>query len=631
MNARILDLIRDPELLQKQDLQILGSELQLHPYMQSLRALYLLGVHRFDSENYVQELSTTAAYTTDKKILYQFINKKNALETHEEPRTEIPDESAGNEENTQVKEVYNDVALNPVTPPEPVYINGELNRILFKGEEDFMDRQSDAIDMEATLEAGKIVTQNILNRTEAPQTETERTEGNHIKQTTSPEIFAGQVNIEKPGDFPAEDKFPETADAETFSAEKIIHQDEIDKVEPVIESEEKSFHEVKEFLPEVKVPPATANENAGQDVEERGLKSDTEPEFTETADAESFSKEKIINEEAISEEASTIESAKISFHGLDDFLPDVQITPAHAKTETYTVPKAEPSKQELEMQALIAEVEAKVKASKKEKAKEEEPVHNFGVNFGETQSFNVIKEEKTADESQQNAAPLTENSKTAEPDTPKKSAAEETANIGSPTWKPMQFDSHTPDALLQKQDRISEKSAVDQPAQFPASSGVATKQNSSESTVSPETVSPEISAQESKSISKNAEEEENKSNVPVFINTWQTWLKIGRRETTAEPEEIAAEPAITKENVIEKFIEKEPRISKLKEESDFVPKEKGSNISHLMTETLAQLYVDQKLYTMAIRGYETLTEKYPERKAYFEEKIQAVKEMRRNF
>ncbi len=119
------------------------------------------------------------------------------------------------------------------------------------------------------------------------------------------------------------------------------------------------------------------------------------------------------------------------------------------------------------------------------------------------------------------------------------------------------------------------------------------------------------------------------SNIPTFINTWQTWLKIERKEEITEENPIISKEEI-KNTVIEKFIEKEPKISKLKDESDFVVKEKGSNISHLMTETLANLYVEQKLYAKAIKAYETLAEKHPHKEEIFKDKINEIKELRKN-
>ena len=117
------------------------------------------------------------------------------------------------------------------------------------------------------------------------------------------------------------------------------------------------------------------------------------------------------------------------------------------------------------------------------------------------------------------------------------------------------------------------------------------------------------------------------SNIPNFVNTWQNWLKIDRTETAKtdpEPSKIIEKKA----EIIDKFIEENPKISQLKEDAHYVVKEKANDISHLMTETLAKLYVEQRLYTKAITAYEALKKKHPERQDEFEDKIQEIKELK---
>lgn len=113
-------------------------------------------------------------------------------------------------------------------------------------------------------------------------------------------------------------------------------------------------------------------------------------------------------------------------------------------------------------------------------------------------------------------------------------------------------------------------------------------------------------------------EKSKESNVGVFINTWQNWLKI---ERPLQSDNLLK----TKEKIIDNFIENNPKISQLKEDGSYVVKEKKSDISHLMTETLAKLYTEQKLYSKAVKAYETLIEKYPEKADYFRGKIQNIK------
>ena len=130
----------------------------------------------------------------------------------------------------------------------------------------------------------------------------------------------------------------------------------------------------------------------------------------------------------------------------------------------------------------------------------------------------------------------------------------------------------------------------------------------------------EAKEQEEKAAQQKIED----SNVPGFINTWQSWLKIERVEETP------IDKAEIKNKVIESFIENNPKISQLKDEVNFVVKEKTDDISHLMTETLANLYIEQKLYSKAVNAFLILSNKFPDKKEYFEAKIQEIKDRNKN-
>ena len=83
IQERILDLFKKPQSIQYEDLALLQMEISKYPFMQSLRAIYLYGNQVFNDENYPNCLSQTAAYTTDKKILYQFIQKTTIVEENQ--------------------------------------------------------------------------------------------------------------------------------------------------------------------------------------------------------------------------------------------------------------------------------------------------------------------------------------------------------------------------------------------------------------------------------------------------------------------------------------------------------------------------------------------------------------------
>lgn len=664
MNARILDLIKNPGIIQNQDLALLNSEIKKHPYLQNIRALHLYGTHRFDPENYQKELSVTAAYTTDKKILYQLINKKTEIIKTKESPLISNGETVPIEEEESTPNNFNEVEFVPKPTAKPVFVEGVVNRILFEGEEDFLERETENIDLESTLESGMIVTRNsIKNEMKASQHLITPEESNFTEakdaETFTRETVIKEDNIsrEEPViedlseksfhevpdflpevkiDLPQKVDLQETQDAETFTPEKIIKKSEILKEEPVIEDpSKKSFHEVAEFLPEVKTEGSAAKI------------------FTESQDAESFSKETVINELQIKEEEPKIDSSKISFHGLEEFLPDVKITTNITQSTKYEAPKPQPSKQETEMQRLIAEVEAKVKASKKEKVQEVESVENHDVNFSQTQNFAVdpSKEEvpsakKPSDEISK-VKELSEKILKPEAQIENKSQLkEETVEQASipqkSSWKPMQFPGDTPDSLIDKKpetktDGESASNSVNETVEQISAKKQSEKILEERPVFNASFFTQNVSAIASKKGEKPAGEIQKgekleaiipDSNVPNFINTWQNWLKIERVEPVIE--ETPVSKVEVKNTVIAKFIEKEPRISKLKEESDFVVKERGSNISHLMTETLANLYVEQKLYAKAIKAYETLITKHPKKTSVFKDKIQEIKELRKN-
>ena len=554
MNSRVLELIKNPELFQKQDLEILNSEIKKQPYIQNIRALYLYGIYTHQPENYPKELSTTAAYTTDKKILYQFINKKEIAEKAAISENHIPEETKIQEIKEEIKELP--VALEtskvisptPIEVPKPVYVDGVLNRILFEGEENFLENESVKIDIESTRESGIIVTQPI-QKEEKKETEIPKIEEEILpkEETIQEEIVAGKT--------------------ENIPAEK-------------------------------------QEEN----------------------------------------------NAEVSFHGMEEFLPNVKITSKNTKPAEYQVPKPTLSRHEEEMQRLIAEVEARMKNSKKEKVKTEEtPISNAEVNFAETQDFipteikNEISEEKIIDKKNE-----------VEPEISKKNGVVENAQktiesaqlepenskadnvIEKKPWKPMSFNSNTPDSLIDKKSEeklkeveipetkvIEETStnSVEKSEERPVFNVSFFSQNVSSIHESEKVELVEKSSEETTSIASETDE----SNIPNFINTWQNWLKIGQNK-----EETTEIPTNSKEKLIEEFIVKEPKISKLKEDSDFVVKEKSDNISHLMTETLANLYLEQRLYSKAIKAFEILIEKHPDKKAYFAEKIDQIKELRQN-
>lgn len=694
MNHRVLELLKTPKSIQSEDLNLLKEEINSFPYIQNIRALYLYGVHLYDKENYQKVLSTTAAYTTDKKILYQLINGK----IQQKPKVETPaetirekiipaenplqlllrskasvfplkreEEPVSKNRSETVEETAEEVIENENSfgiPPEPkpeakeVFVNGERNRILFEGEENFLEDESvEVIDLESTLESGSIITHKLDKKEE--------------------------VSVEN------QDNIQENEEAKNFTPETIIEEEKIyseSEKDEVLDNAELSFHETESFLPEVQI--------AQNETEEENKEAHKPDDFlNKIEEVAYFTPETIINEDKISsEEKETLhDDSELSFHGMDSFLPEVKIQP-NTDEKITEISQPNLSKHEDEMRRLIEEVEKKMK----EKAvsvisKKEEPEETgYDISFSETQSFEVKPEEPKSEQATKESVieinVRSESSETAakEVSEEKITDVEESPEVNT-AWKPMSFESNLPDSLLNKpvekiqpQPEISteakaeavqreipeetvsvETTEIIKPAENVSAEPEELTESTEDTAVEIEKENKEEAPvmnvsffssgwtipQPEKKEQKAEIQQENKqqaaeanssvenvvedrksnlldSNVPGFINTWQSWLKIDRSSETKQ------DKIEVKNKVIETFIENNPKISQLKEESNFIVKEKGDDISHLMTETLANLYFEQKLYTKAIKAFETLIKKTPEKKEYYENRIQEIKDFR---
>ncbi len=106
------------------------------------------------------------------------------------------------------------------------------------------------------------------------------------------------------------------------------------------------------------------------------------------------------------------------------------------------------------------------------------------------------------------------------------------------------------------------------------------------------------------------------------------------KSETAVDKEAKEEDTARKEKFerIDKFIEKNPRIGAAgdtAEEIDITASIKMDKKA-LMTETLAQVYLEQKKYKKAIQAYKILSLKYPEKSGFFADRIKAVKKLQKN-
>ena len=571
MNARVLELIQRPENISAEDISVLQSEIDKFPYMQSIRTLHLSAIHQFNTENYHKELTKTAAYTTDKKILYHFINFKKEVEKKEPTKFK---------KINLVKETETPNHLIPETIVEEKISKTEANKIVGDTE------------IEAPI-PNKLADE--ISENANPNSEILETAKSELEKITAEEPVEMQP-ISVVGD----------TELETPILDKKENEFEVFNEEENLELENQIFAEL-------------ATEEEKQNDIFRTREGDL-----------NYSKDTVL--EHINQIKETnITPAEISFNAFDSFLPDVKFS-APAKSE------------ELAIQEITPEEKGEISSEK-------------DINFSQIQEFEIKQEpifkqeiapanETKEEEVEEEAIEPKEKNEIIE-ETPEPEIAFE--------WKPMNFIQNPLDAHIKnsKQETpksiapILEKTIIPEvkpieitPVQEIKQDEIVSEQSSEteeekpvinisffENNVSEMVTEEPIIKEELEEIIAEEKTEDVASNIPNFVNTWQNWLKIDRTETPKtdpEPSKIIEKKA----EIIDKFIEENPKISQLKEDAHYVVKEKANDISHLMTETLAKLYVEQRLYTKAITAYEALKKKHPERQDEFEDKIQEIKELK---
>ena len=592
MEARILELLHRPENIAKEDIALLQKEISKYPYMQSIRTLQLSAVHLFDAENYHKELTKTAAFTTDKKILYQFINKKKIEEK---------------KEAVKFKKINFKSEEPQAVTSEPVFVEKE-SEILHSNKEEKLipDTEIEASFNEKTDFSQEAETIIISENIEIPKEELEQ-------------IIAEKPVVSHPN--------------------SVVGDTELET--PILDKKENEFDVIQEIE-------VLEEENLPFEIEEEPIE---KPIFETRKEDLNFSKETVLEQfDQISDtEKISVKPSEISFNAFDSFLPDVKFTVPVAKLEPLTMPEV-PKKEE----PIISsdEKQNEILVEEKTEIVEEQPLLVVEKISEENRTVSDLNEAISMDvkvvEEPQSVEVVEE---------PEETHFE---------WKPMSFVQNPLDSQIKKQNTETPKTVapviVNEPEiiinEVPSSIEEEITHEIEELIQESENIEPveeiptvEIEEErpvlnvsffsndvvevptktdiitEETTLEKRDEETLEQSNIPNFVNTWQSWLKIDRTE---QPEEIAQPEKVIekKAEIIDKFIEENPKISQLKEEVNFVVKEKTDDISHLMTETLAKLYLEQRLYTKAIKAYEVLQNKYPERAEDFKAKIQEIKDLR---
>ena len=605
METRIIDLIKNPETLRVEDLSLLETEIEKFPYMQSLRAIYLLGVHRFYNENFSKELAKTAAYTTDKRILYNLINKTNEnmaaalvasafpfktdLATKTPKIQEVKTEAIPAPAEVKIEEKTDLVTeTQSVEISEPVFVEENKNE-----EAQALNNETPSIPDVSPIEEPQA---DILSPEKTETEKTELTAAEYIAAemaklkagaaTEEPAIAEKEENIETTETIEIiSEAEKEEILVEEVKAEEILPIEIVEEKEVEVEIETEPVEEEERFSAEELASPDTFNLRKPKETT-IDFYNRKQTGFVEEIPAQkenNYSSEKPISEKPAEKEEE--KETNISFYAQKQ-AESIEETPAQ-KEDFYSAKTTSESPAEKEERETTIDFYARKQTS----FVEETPAQKEDFYSAKTTS-----ESSTENEERETTIDFY-TSKKADSD-----AQEEQT-------------SYSPVNIYQKQIDTEKEDTTE------VSKNLVQEENISTTEEVANSEKPEPKAEETEKVSEVVKPTSN-SNVTSFISTWKSWLKIDRSEivTPSEQDKKAA--------IIDKFIENNPKISPIKEDVDFIVKEKSNDISHLMTETLAQLYVEQKLYTKAIQAYKILQEKHPEKTEEFEERIEEIKKSR---
>ena len=675
METRIIDLIKNPETLRVEDLSLLETEIEKFPYMQSLRAIYLLGVHRFYNEHFPKELAKTAAYTTDKRILYNLINKTNENMAAALAASAFPFKTDLATKTPKIQEVKIEEKTDLVTETQSVEISEPVS---------FVEENKNEEQQAVNIETPSIPDVSPIEEPQADILSPEKTETEKTELTAAEYIAAEMAKLksgaatEEPAIAKKEENIETTETIEIISeAEKeeiLVEEVKAEEISPIEIVKEKEVEveaepiEEERFSAEELASPDTFNLRKPKEttIDFYNRKQTGFVEETPAQKENNYSSEKPISEKPAEKEEE--KETNISFYAQKQ-AESIEESPAQ-KEDFYSAKTTSESPAEKEERETTIDFYAR----KQTNFVEETPAQKENIYSSEktVEEKTTEKEEKetTIDFYARKQTSFVEETPAQKEDfysakTTSESSAENEereTTIDFYARKQTSFVEETPaqkENIYSSEETISEssteKEAKETTIDFYASKKANSDAQEEQTSYSPVNIYQkqiDTEKEDTAEVSKNLVQEENistteeaansekpepkaetekvseavkptsNSNVTSFISTWKSWLKIDRSEivTPSEQDKKAA--------IIDKFIENNPKISPIKEDVDFIVKEKSNDISHLMTETLAQLYVEQKLYTKAIQAYKILQEKHPEKTEEFEERIEEIKKSR---
>ena len=529
-------LMNKPDAITEKQADALGSVLNEFPYFQSARALRLKGLYNQNSFKYNYALKVTAAHTTDRAVLFDFITSETFTsiqnDLYDRKLRDLLEIKVIDSEIVSFEEIKKatEVRIDPIEQSILNSIKGAANKT-FEGPTTTEEKSIEIIDEHAILNSFKEVTPNTVEE---------------------------QVNSkEKPIEIIDEQAILNSFKEVIPATEEPVKTEEI-KVEPITEpitiTEQAILDTFKEVAPTTFEEPVKIEEQPIEPITEQSILDTFKEVIPTTFEGPVKTEEKPIDPvfeqsilESIKEVSNiTFEEATIEEQKEELIVEEPILTSVKEHTPTFF--------EEIVEEEEITEPEIP--------AVRVDPIEQSILNSIKEANSVVFEEPKIIDEPK---IEIQENVK----------IAAENLEIG----KPLDFS-------------VNEKHSFQEWLQLARTEPIdRTEEGPQEAKQTQKTVQP-------KGETKIIDPEKKK-----------------------------------KAEIIDKFIETNPKISPIKQTA-ITPAvqfdiNKEDN-SYLMTETLARVYLEQKKYTKAIQAYEILILKYPEKISFFADRISDIKILQQN-
>ena len=565
--ARIEYLIQHPNEVEFTDLELLNTEIEKYPYFYSLRALKLLALKKGNDSNFDQELKITSVYSTNRKHLYNFIQQEGKLE-----------------EDSIIEEVDNNIISeteNPIEIIEETSVENENSLIEIREEEtNVIDEINEPT---SEVDENKIGTNNV--HSEVNSEENTSNSENELSIAEETIVQSGDIISEDVELIEDESSTIEVEDDsilnENIILENPIDQDEsIEIIDNSTENIASNIQETDSFIENSEdISPVEITENS-QDSGEFTINEPTIESIIEEFKQQDFTSIEVDNslidfdlpsvEEKVDIDQSvehSIEVAKLFIENETESLPTENIV-------DFVIEVEEPK---IEQVSLVnrSPIEAEEKKST-EIQKTVSTLNLFQIQNIKNEVVGGFEEEKlieTIDD-----------------------------EVSIPT---QEIINH-----IVESDKIEENIEVH-------------TQEVEITSELKETIS-SIDPIEIDNVESNPVEEIKKTiSSKEDALSFNDWLKLTQDQSETTPEKEI------KYQIIDEFLEKNPKITPIKkqeipESKNQIKEVKQTDFSDLMTETLAQIYIEQKQYEKAIRAYKILSLKYPEKNSLFAKQIKEI-------